>query len=168
MAARRILASGKNMKIYDYRLAAMFDSASTFTGAWVVFFLGVNVGIALTGFVASPGLPNQLWMNAIESLSVISFMMFMLWGLPLMLIYIIIFYGLLWGEWNKLLCLAIYAMVTSVFILLASSDEFFSHPGSTIRCIAVEGFLALLIVFSIVFARLKNRLIDPSDDTQEE
>ena len=144
------------MKLNDYSLSVLFDSVNTLVGAWVVFFIGVFGGVGLTVFVAYPGFPDEWYSYIYLPLLFIPYAMFMLWGLLLIPLYIIVFYGLAWGEWNRLLCGSVLALATSAIILLSDSDFIFSESGSMIRCIIVEGFLVALLVVSAIFEQSKH------------
>ena len=139
----------------------IFDSVRTLTGAFIIFFLGVYGGVTLTVLVVYPGFWDEWSWYIVAPLFIIPFTVFKLWGLLLIPIYGVVFYGMVWGQWNRLLCFSILALATSVIIFVSVGMNPFSEFGSGIRFILVEGILGFLVVFSAILGRLKNRLIDP-------
>ncbi len=146
---------GKKMNMENYPLSAMFEGARTAAGGGITFALGVIGGTALALFITLHHF--AAWhLYPMAAVYLVPYSMYKLWGLLLMPLYGVVFYGLVWSEWNRVLCFAILAMATSIVIVISFGDNPFSESGTAWRFLIVEGVLVTLLVGSAILERTRN------------
>lgn len=143
------------MKMANYPLSAMLEGARSAAGGGFTFALGVIGGTLLALFITLHHFTAWYW-YPIATVFLVPYAMYKLWGLLLMPLYGVLFYGLVWSEWNRVLCFAILAMATSLVMLISFGENPLSESGTAWRFLIVEGILGALLIGSALLERARS------------
>lgn len=146
---------GKKVKMENYPLSAMFEGMRTASTGAFTFVLGVVGGTVLALFITIPSSYGWYWYPMIIFF-VVPYTIVKLWGLLLLPLYGIVFYGLVWLEWSRVLCFTILAMATSIVILISFGDNLFAESEIAWRFLIAESVLATTLVISVLVERARN------------
>ena len=138
----------------NYPLYAIRDGARTTAGGVFTFVLGVFGGTAFALFITFHHFGPWYW-YPFATVFLVPYAMQTLWGLLLLPLYGVVFYGLVWCEWNRVLCFSMLAMATSLAMLISFQENPFSDSGTGARFLIVEGVLGVLLVTSAWLERTR-------------
>ena len=133
----------------------MIEGARTAIGGGVTFALGVIGGTTLALFITLHDFAAWYW-YPFATVFLVPYAMYKLWGLLLMPLYGVLFYGLVWSEWNRILCFAILAMATSIVMLVSFGENPLSEAGTAWRFLLVEGVLGALLLGGALLERARH------------
>jgi len=136
-------------------LSAMHEGARTTADGVFTFALGVVAGTTLTLFIASGHFTAWYW-SPVAALYLVPYAIGKLWGFLLVPVYAVVFYGLVWSEWNRLQCFSVLAMATSVVMLISFEGNPFSNSGMTRRFLSVECMLSAMLAAGVLLTRARN------------
>ncbi len=137
------------MKIPDNPISAMLEGARTTTGSVLTFAFGVIVGTTSSVFITFNYFGEWYWYPFV-SIFLVPYTMCKLWGILLIPLYSIIFYGIVWLEWNRVLCFSIISMATSIILLITFGKNPFSEFETMWRFLIVEGIQGIVLLGSII------------------
>ncbi len=136
----------------NHPLSTVFEAARTTAGGVFTFGLGVIGGTALAIFIALHDFGPWYW-YPFATLFLVPYAIHKLWGLLLMPLYGLIFYGLVWNGWNRFICFSVLAIATSLVMLLSFEKNPFSDWGTAVRFLIVEGVLGGVLVAGVLVER---------------
>jgi len=136
-------------------LSAMHEGARTTVGGAFSFALGVVAGTTLALFITFDHFAAWWW-GPVAALYLVPYAIGKLWGLLLVPLYGVVFYGLVWSEWNRLQCFSVLAMATSVVMLISFGRNPFSDSAMTRRFLSVECMLGAMLAAGVLLGRARN------------
>lgn len=139
----------------NYPLSAMLEGARTATGGTIAFAAGVIIGTTLALFITLHEFVAWHW-YPFASIFLVPYTIYKLWGLLLLPLYGVVFYGLVWNEWNRLVCFAVLAIATSSIMLISFEVNPLSESETALRFLISEGFLLSILIVSYIIERKLN------------
>ncbi len=130
----------------DYPLTAFTEGTKSALGGVIAFLLGLAGGTLLLTSSGLIGNGPWLW-YFIAPIGILPYTIARLWGLLLAPILGVIFLGLIWMDWNRIVCGSLVALLYATTTLICAKHNPFID-GNT-----ANSFLALLAcAFMILFA----------------
>jgi len=122
----------------------------------VTFFLGLILGAAI---VFSQGIytPNNWLWYCIAWLILIPYTIAKVWGLILAPILAILFIGLVWYDWNRLIGLGTVALLTALTVFISAKRNPFTESGSFVEFISLSGVCVVLVATGAAIEIFKKR-----------
>jgi hypothetical protein len=130
----------------DNPLSYFVETAKTTTGGVCSFAIGLIGGSIIADF-QSYHTSETFWLCFVMWPLLIVYTIVHLWGLFLAPFLAIMFYGLIWKEWNRLLCSSLIAITSAITWLLCQEINPFSNiKDGLIFCISMGVPISLLLI----------------------
>lgn len=137
------------MKLDSYPLSAMCEGLRTVWGGALMFMVAVCSGTACAHYIVYNEL-SHWYIYPFASLIALFLAANQLWGLLLVPLYGLLFFGLIWREWSRLICVPILTMSTSLILLASFHALPLDDSGSLTRFLLTEGGLSLMLFFGLL------------------